>query len=275
MPYTAYVTDEAYSYDGSFQGFLCCVFESYARRELPAAVLSPEEGQMTLFGTRQILTDSVRARRVAAGVERLGADVKNILYKGFLSCETGKDLVLLRFVRFCFENPDRPADQLGHEEVAAAAALARAVGNEAGKYIELMRFEQRGLMLGAVIHPRNRILPLLRRHFCSRLPDEDFLIFDATNGVAMVRQNGRVQYLAMEHYERGRDEGDLDWQALWKRFFNAVCVEERRNEKLQMNHVPKRYWQDLCEMQPEPAGRGATSAACLMSGQRRSVEESN
>lgn len=255
MSYTAHVIDEAYGYDGSFQGLLCCIFESYARRELPAAVLPPEEGQLTMFGMRQIQTDPVRARRVAAGVDRLGHDVKNILYKGFLSCEPGKDLVLLRFARFCFEHPDRPADQLGNEEVAAAAALARAVGNEAGKYVELMRFEQRGRMLGAVIHPRNRILPLLRRHFCSRLPDEDFLIFDATNGVAMVRQRGQVQYLAMERYERGRDEGDLDWQALWKRFFNAVSVEERRNEKLQMSHVPKRYWRDLCEMQPDAAER--------------------
>ena len=34
-------------------------------------------------------------------------------------------------------------------------------------------------MLGAVIHPKHCVLPLLRGHFCSRLPDEDFLIFDA------------------------------------------------------------------------------------------------
>ena len=27
--------DVVYRYDGSFDGFLCCVFESYVRRELP------------------------------------------------------------------------------------------------------------------------------------------------------------------------------------------------------------------------------------------------
>ena len=41
MSYTAHVTDMAYRYDGSFPGFLCCIFESYAKRELPAAVLPP------------------------------------------------------------------------------------------------------------------------------------------------------------------------------------------------------------------------------------------
>ena len=38
MSYEAHVTDTAYCYDGSFAGFLCCVFESYARKEIPAEV---------------------------------------------------------------------------------------------------------------------------------------------------------------------------------------------------------------------------------------------
>ena len=52
MDYPAHVTDTAYRYDGSFQGFLCCVFESFARHELPAAIHPPEEGQTSLFGAR-------------------------------------------------------------------------------------------------------------------------------------------------------------------------------------------------------------------------------
>ncbi|MBD8952707.1 MAG: DNA metabolism protein, partial [Subdoligranulum sp.] len=54
MPYPAHVSDTAYCYDGSFTGFLCCVFESYTRREIPSAVLGPGEGQTTLFGLKSI-----------------------------------------------------------------------------------------------------------------------------------------------------------------------------------------------------------------------------
>ena len=64
-----------YQYDGSFEGLLCCVFESYAHREIPAEVCPPEEGQLNFFGARDIPTDPQRARRVAAGLERLGAQV--------------------------------------------------------------------------------------------------------------------------------------------------------------------------------------------------------
>ena len=98
MSYEAHVTDTAYCYDGSFAGFLCCVFESYARKEIPAEVCPPEEGQLNFFGTRQIFTDEQHARRVAAGLDRLGREVKDRVTTGFLCTDPGKDLTLLRLL---------------------------------------------------------------------------------------------------------------------------------------------------------------------------------
>ena len=187
MPYQANVTDTAYHYDGSFPGFLCCIFESFSRREIPAAVCPPQEAQMTLFGVREIVTDLSHARRVAAGLERLGPVVRDRLTTGFLCTDPGKDLKLLRFARLCFDVGPRAAQMLGHADAADAFAIERAVNCEAHRYIEFIRFEERDGMLGTVIHPKHQVLPLLRGHFCSRLPDEDFLIFDATHGTALLR----------------------------------------------------------------------------------------
>ena len=33
--------DVVYLYDGTFEGFLCCVFESFAQHEIPFAVWTP------------------------------------------------------------------------------------------------------------------------------------------------------------------------------------------------------------------------------------------
>lgn len=49
------------------------------------------------------------------------------------------------------------------------------------------------------------------------------------------------------------------WQKLWKRFFDAVTIEQRRNERCQMTHAPKRYWKDMCEMALR--GRGTAGKA--------------
>lgn len=252
MRYPASLTDRTYRYDGTFPGFLCCLFESYARREIPAAVFGPEEGQLTMFGAREIVTNEQRARRAAAGLGRLGGAVRERVTTGFLSAEPGKDLALLRFARLCFEAGPQAANRLGDPDAAAAFALERAVNNEACKCIELLRFEQRGGMLGAVIHPKNYVLPLLRAHFCSRLPDEDFLIFDARHGAALLRRAGQTRYLAMKDYDPTPEAEELDWQRLWKNFFHALTIEQRLDPRSQMHHVPKRYWQDMCEMRPDP-----------------------
>ena len=49
MSYPAHVTDTVYRYDGTFQGFLCCIFESYSRKEIPAAVCAPDRGQISFY----------------------------------------------------------------------------------------------------------------------------------------------------------------------------------------------------------------------------------
>ena len=63
---------QVYLYDGSFEGFLCCIFESYSRKEIPAAVCAPDRGQISFYDSCEIVTDPARAQRVARGLERLG-----------------------------------------------------------------------------------------------------------------------------------------------------------------------------------------------------------
>ena len=133
--------------------------------------------------------------------------------------EPGKELTLLRFARLCFERGPSAARMLGDADVAAAFALERAVNNEGCKYIEFLRFEQRDAMLGSIIHPRHNVLPLLRGHFCSRLPDEDFMIFDATHGVALLRRSGRVCYMQMKQYTPAPDPAEEALAGVVEAFF--------------------------------------------------------
>ena len=42
-------TDIAYLYDGSYEGFLCCVFESFENHEIPSDILAETDAQLSLF----------------------------------------------------------------------------------------------------------------------------------------------------------------------------------------------------------------------------------
>ena len=60
----------AYRYDGSFEGFLCCIFDSFYRQESPAAILSEEDPQGLLYPERYVETDSSHAQRVFASLSK-------------------------------------------------------------------------------------------------------------------------------------------------------------------------------------------------------------
>ena len=57
------MTEMIYEYDGSFEGFLTCIFESYAQKEVLTAISCGEDIPFTLFPVRTVLTDRDHAAR--------------------------------------------------------------------------------------------------------------------------------------------------------------------------------------------------------------------
>ena len=95
--------DVVYLYDGSFEGFLCCVFESFAQHEIPFAVWTPQRETATLYPVRDIETDSARAQRVFSALGRkLGRETEYLVSRDFLSGQEDKELLLIRFLHLAF-----------------------------------------------------------------------------------------------------------------------------------------------------------------------------
>ena len=42
-------------------------------------------------------------------------------------------------------------------------------------------------------------------------------------------------------------ENERKYQELWTAFFKTIAIKERSNSRLQMQYMPKKYWQDLIE----------------------------
>ncbi len=244
--------DVIYWYDGSFEGFLNCVFESYASHEIPWDIWYYATRQTSLFPGVTIETDMTKAQRVLKSIrEKLGQRVYYMVVRGFLNGEEGKEIKLLRFLRLMYAKGPGAAYQNGTPEVADVLELARAVATEACQYRQFIRFEEREGMLGAVISPKHYVLPLLRAHFCDRMPDEDFLIYDNQHYIALVRRGREIHYTRFEdgYLMASPEEREESYQKLWKSFYKALTIEERRNEKLRMQHCPKRFWENMTEMQ--------------------------
>ena len=136
-------TDIAYLYDGSYEGFLCCVFDSYAHREEPMSFSTPEDGRMSLWPERRIETDQARARRVYQSLDKkLGAEGKRLVVNGFLTCLEEKELHLWRFLQLGYQLGPGFTRGLADERVAAVWKAVQHLTGEAHLLKGFTRFSE-------------------------------------------------------------------------------------------------------------------------------------
>lgn len=256
MPYR---TDIAYSYDGSFEGFLCCVFESYEKKELPLDIVSASDETGFLFDSRWIETDPAKARRVCDSIpSRISKEAQELVRLGFLTCTPQKELLLLRFLRLGFAHGAKVTDMLADDTVHALNKAVRHLNSEGHKFMGFVRFSVYGGVLVSVIEPKNRVLPVIQEHFCDRFHNETFMIYDQPHGEALVHEPGKSGIIRLDELTVPQaDAKEEEYRRMWRRFYETIAIAGRTNPRLRLSHMPKRYWSRLTEMQ-DAAGDAGT-----------------
>ena len=89
----------AYRYDGTFAGFLTCVWDALESRAQVEAFLRPDDGA-ALWEVRELVPDQGRARKLyAALARRVSPDFQKLVARCFLTCLPQKELDLLALIR--------------------------------------------------------------------------------------------------------------------------------------------------------------------------------
>ena len=256
-----------YCYDGSFEGFLCCVFESFANKEMPGSILDPSQQQLTLFQTRQIVTDLEKAQRVRKSIPlRMGREAYGFLRQAFLTCLPEKEVYMLRFMRLGYEQGPRVMRLLANEVVHVLFAAVRFLKHEASNYKGFLRFSAHDGLLLASIEPKNYVLPFLGAHFRDRFPEEKFLIYDKSHHMVCTYSEGKFWVSdAVDIQLPEADEEEIQYRQLWRLFYDTIAIKERENPRCRMGHMPKRYWHCMTEFQvDEKVNGGGKKAASNM-----------
>ena len=239
-----------YTYDGSFDGFLCCVFESIYSGELPMDILRDEDSPLTLMDVRPIMTDPLRAERVRTSIPlKISSRALELVMTVFCSCLAKKELRILEFLLRGYREGGKLCFKLGDAVTAPLLSAEKHLLREAHLLKGFIRFSDVGGALVAVVTPKNYILPFIAQHFVMRYDKEQFMIFDKTNKAALVYQNGKAEILRVDHVEFPEiSEDEARVQALWKRFYDTIAIEGRENPRCRMTHMPKRYWENMLEV---------------------------
>ena len=243
----------AYSYDGSFSGFLCCVFVSWRRRGIPCAVCRDDAGELPLFAVRRVRGEAEKAAWTADFIrEKAGEDVLAFLRRAFLTSLAEKELCMLRFLPLACEKGPAVLDMLADERVFTLYKAVLRRSKEAEKYRGFLRFSQyRGVLLAAIA-PENFILCSLGRHFKERLPNERFLIYDRAHQSAFVYSGGQERlFKAGDFTPPEFDEEEKAYRRLWRIFYDNIAVGDRENQRARASRLPKRYRSEMTEFQED------------------------
>ena len=232
----------AYRYDGTFAGFLTCVWDALESGEEPAAFLLPDDGA-TLWELREPAADRERARRLyAALARRVSPAFQKLIARGFLTCLPQKELDLFTLIRRGLREGDRVQQDLSDPVMARVNLALTKLWTEWDHLKGFVRFSELDGALVGEIEPKNRVLPLLASHFARRYSGERLALYDRTHQEVFLSDRGRWKILPAEDFHMDRaGAGERAYRAMWRSYFHAVAIEGRRNPKCQNTHLPKRY----------------------------------
>lgn len=244
-------SDSMYVYNGSMAGFLCCVHESVYKKQLPSAIVAEAEVQPSLLPQIYIETDKQKAIRVHKSIPgRISNRALELVETVFLSCLPEKELCILQFLLLGYEQGAKTPNMLGHPLVNPLIKAEKHLHGEAHLLTGFIRFSDYDGILAATITPKNYVLPYLVKHFVGRYSGESFMIFDKTHKSALLYQNRKARIVQMDHIAFPQaSPTEEKYRALWKQFYNTIAIEARTNPKCRMTHMPKRYWENMLEVQ--------------------------
>lgn len=240
-----------WEYDGSFSGFLTVVFYAFKEKNFPETILIPETAITSLFPSRWIETDVTLANKIKKRLAFcLPKENFKFIVDGFYCSLKEKEVCLLDAIEIALNTNNLLENHLGHPSVLALQKSLKSLFSEVHLYTGFVRFEYVGEFLYSKIQPKHFSLPYLCSHFAERYPQETLMIYDETHRLLGVIEKSQISFIEnidKPNFETLNTEQEV--QANWQKFLQAVTINERKNQRCQMSHLPKRFRGNMVDFQ--------------------------
>ncbi|MBQ2817020.1 MAG: TIGR03915 family putative DNA repair protein [Clostridia bacterium] len=242
-------SDVTYIYDGTFNGLLTCIFESFEKHETPFNIAPADSPVGFLISPKEIKTDEIKAQRVVKGIiSHMGGRGMEMVEDGYYTCLPDKELVILDFVKMGMRLGECVCDMLAVPIVSTLQKAITHFHREKHLLTGFIRFSEHNGVLVSKIDPKNRVLPKMAQHFCDRYRNETFFIYDATHKEGLLYNNSKAYIIPIDDYiQPDADESELQARDLWKLFYDTIAIKERYNPVCRMSHLPMRYRHNMTE----------------------------
>ncbi len=246
-----------YLFDGTLEGLLTAVFDWFERKPGESTLILEQHHQPDAFSNDlKIHSDPEKADRVWKGLEK----TLDKAWMRKISCTYLSEIPaafnsIFHFTCYIFHQAGAQYNY-GNPHVLALAKYAKSVEREKHRMEAFIRFkETKDGIFYCGIDPDFNVLPLIAKHFKDRYADQHWLIYDLKRKYGLYYNLQTLEEISMDFKETStNDFAIIDpkeelYSILWKDYFKSTNIVSRKNTKLHVRHVPKRYWRYLTEKQ--------------------------
>ncbi len=248
-------------YDGTFAGLLSSVFAVYERKLSIVRICTYSSFQPDAFATTiSIDSDTTKAARVWKGLQKkLSSKGLKWIYYTYLSQLPDMENAMMSFIRLVFAAGGNVENDYGNPVVLSLSDITRKVGREKHRMEAFVRFRQtKENLYYAAVEPDFNVLPIITPHFKNRYADQHWLIYDVKRryGIQHNCNDHKVNEVTIswnEGVKPGNESSEVftpeeGWyQKLWQDYFKSTGIPHRKNMRLHVQHVPRRYWKYFTE----------------------------
>jgi probable DNA metabolism protein len=248
-------------YDNTFEGLLTCVFDAFFRKEFPQNIVG-ENIQLPLFSDSfLVITDDAKSERVLNALrKKISKSALQMLFVTYLSELEGIEIILFRYIQKALNSEKSIEMNFADADVLELSKVYKKVTREEEHLRQFVRFQKTvDGMYFAVMEPIHNVLPLTARFFQTRFADQQWIIYDVRRKYGLFYDLNTVETVHFDHLDISLDTGkltpekldeyELAFQNMWKDYLTAITIQQRRNLKLQKQHLPVRFWKYLTEKQ--------------------------
>lgn len=243
-----------YVYDSTFEGLLTAIYDGFYSKTPPTYICGKNDFNIPLLLGEiiEIKTDIDKYLKVKNAItSKIDFLAFKKVYIAFLSSHEDKCMAIFNYLKTAFKLGCDVHSFLNIDIIRLIDDLNRKVNNECHKLEGFIRFNYiSDKILYSSIEPDNDIVELLGEHFKKRFASEYFIIHDISREKALIYNTISYEVVEMDKdvYEDSKRYTD-EYSNLWKTYFKATTIEERKNLKLQRRLMPKRYWKHIFETQ--------------------------
>lgn len=247
-------------YDGSFEGLFTAIFEVFEYKLSDVEIVASSHFQQDFFSEiHMVSTNAEKADRVLKKLDaQIGKEGIKTLLQVYNSENDKLESIVLEVIKYAISRPlENVMKDYAHPAVLQASQLSKSVSREAHRMKAFTRFEKMADgTYAAKISPDFNVLTLMVHYFKNRYQDQKWLVYDIRRNYGFYYDLTETREVVLENSEFLQKlntsetllhEEETSFQTLWQRYFIKTNIAERRNDKLHLMHVPRRYWKYLTE----------------------------